>query len=202
MGYSKEEVVELFKEYDETADRDGVRYSIAYFLKEKGLLPLLEVGKWYKLINRNDTMILCYQGEGSSSYGFSSRGVWSNSLGSAWVNSSDCETTELTDEEVETALIAEAKRRGFKEGVKMKTAWNICTVDKIESNEFTYDGYGGDVDLFLDGWSVFNNGKWATIIEDAKLDDVKTIQKEMLLCANMLVQSVEAIGEEIEKLEK
>lgn len=185
MGYSKEEVVELFKEYDETADRDGVRYSIAYFLKEKGLLPLLEVGKWYKLINRNDTMILCYQGEGSSSYGFSSRGVWSNSLGSAWVNSSDCETTELTHEEVETALIAEAKKR-YKVGDSFVCLKNgefskITQLDKWanigNSSSVLWNDHVKSESVFNNS-KIYSNGKWATIV-NTELDELKATYKEL-----------------------
>ena len=65
-----------------------------------------------------------------------------------------------TNDEVEDALIKEAKRRGYKRGVTFKSAFsgNIRTAD--DSSLYFYD----DGDLHLDGNAVLCEGKWAEIV--------------------------------------
>jgi hypothetical protein len=64
-----------------------------------------------------------------------------------------------TDKEVEEALIKEAKKRGFKEGVRFKCLYNHDYKGKCIPL-FCSDGY-----LWLEGGCVFKDGKWATIVE-------------------------------------
>ena len=131
--------------------------------------PKLEVGKWYKntkmdyLFNFTKVNDEILKGYGFSSYGY---GVdtWTNP------NYARMNWRLATDKEVETALISEAKKRGFKEGVKF--IHNIYShpllknekPNKITSNQFNYDRNN----LGLDGWEIFKDGKWAETIEDTK----------------------------------
>jgi len=81
--------------------------------------------------------------------------------------------TEATHEEVETALIAEAKKQGH------------------EYNGYSYNGktlLGFNSKDGLDCKQLLNNGKWATIIEDNKLNELEKKYKEL--------------GKEIQRLKK
>ena len=70
-----------------------------------------------------------------------------------------------TDQEVETALIKEAKKRGFKEGVTIKCLNNnFHNTYKLKST--FNDLYIEDGDLWFGTEEIFINGKWAEIIED------------------------------------
>ena len=68
-----------------------------------------------------------------------------------------------TRTEIETALIKEAEKRGFKKGVKYKGASCNWTEYIHGSLEYFKDG-----DVLTDGYgeSVYKQGKWAEIVED------------------------------------
>ena len=70
---------------------------------------------------------------------------------------------KATPEQIETALIKEAERRGFKRGVKYKGASYNWTEYIHGSLEYFKDG-----DVLTDGYgeSVYKQGKWAEIVED------------------------------------
>lgn len=122
-------------------------------------------GTWYKFI-QHSTCIVNYQ-ESGRGYGTSIYGAWGDAVimnndgresSSKWV--------EATDKEVEAMLIKEAKKRGFKEGVRFKSAMysSLFTLKKgiyyksMENCIYNGNGYG----------TIFKDGKWATIIEDSK----------------------------------
>lgn len=123
----------------------------------------LEAGKWYKDAYSN---FLIYAEEiheitnDISGYGFYSSLKW---FDSKRVCVKNIKLNIATHEEVETALIEEAKRRGFKEGVRFKSA--------SSGDEFTFKG-----ELKLYKYEsltpslgcVFIKGKWAEIVEEPK----------------------------------
>jgi len=119
--------------------------------KEVPELFRYEKNKWYKGCN----VIGFYKGD-SGNYGINN-GSWSNTI-----NMSAIETWELmTIEEVETALIAEAKKRGFKEGVNIQPDFNVWT-------------------HYLGGKCIFSDGKWAEIIEEAPQEiTMSELEKEL-----------------------
>ena len=91
-------------------------------------LPSLEVGRWYKSKYRDWTYLLYLVSidnglDSCTAYGF---------VGDEWYSTKDinfdADQTPATDKEVETALIKEAKKRGFKEGVKLSNG-NILRAD-------------------------------------------------------------------------
>jgi hypothetical protein len=116
------------------------------------------------------------------SYGFDMDGDWDDSS----YRMSELLNSQLyrpaTEEEVQEALINEAKKRGFKNGVK----YNDVSIYKgiktlkmfdnikcyIENDNQLTDGCGG---------SIFCNGKWAEIIDDkAKLKEaISRLEKEL-----------------------
>jgi len=79
-----------------------------------------------------------------------------------------------THSEVETALIAEAKRRGFKEGVVLSqplcliNGWDAVKGIKITGKYFKYRE--SEDCLRLDGKRIYSNGQWAEIIKDDKIE--------------------------------
>lgn len=133
--------------------------------------PKFEVGKWYKGVKRKNIIAYCerlYE-RGFYGYGFDDNGVWSaNDL---WLENAD-DPLEATKEEVEEALIKEAKRRGFKDGIKfvsskssLKGRINTSSFNYLEDcNELCCLDYSGQTD------SIFHNGKWAEIIEGVTIN--------------------------------
>lgn len=130
------------------------------------LFTELEVGKWYTPLNEYDGIALvCVQNPNNTNnfgYGFDFLGNW---IDKGYIVSKGQKTRLATDEEVETALIAEAKRRGFNnttmitqtfdENQKMCIGfWDESSV-KFERNK-----------LFAKGVRIFDNGKWAEIISE------------------------------------
>ena len=126
----------------------------------------LVVGKWYK----SRSCLFNYQKQGNV-YGFFTDGGWNNG-GWSW---DDTSAKPATDKEIEEALIKEAKKRGFKEGVKFIKLGNgvVQTVDglpyfqagrvAVESpkTEWSRVYKGGSSNP-----SIFEYGKWAEIIKE------------------------------------
>lgn len=122
----------------------------------------LEVGKVYKYPSLGEGKFMFkFNGEFSeSTYGFASNGEWSNDLG-VWKDEVNL-YEEATKEEWFEALKEEAKRRGFKKGVK----YNY--VDKpylIKTFEDELD-LGHSVDLVDGGHIILKDGIWAEVIKE------------------------------------
>ena len=79
--------------------------------------PKLENGKWYRDRSFGNYLV-CFD-ESRSSYGFTRSNNWNELL--TIPTHDDHRLTPATNSEVEAALIAEAKKRGFKEGVTYRT---------------------------------------------------------------------------------
>lgn len=130
----------------------------------------LEVGKWY---THDNGFLFCFTGgfdkdKDPFGYGLSTYGNWydlDETEDGGWNGK---ELRPATKEEVEEALINEAKKRGFKEGVRIKVhadeldnPENTGRSLNIDGNHITYDGES----LVFDCAVIFHNGKWAEIIE-------------------------------------
>ena len=131
----------------------------------------LEVGKWYKLKDNPKILALydCFKHHRPYAYIFNEKGDYEYrvefslfELPTYW---------ELaTEEEVREALINEAKKRGYKEGVKCKFGI-IEDIRTLKTNDFEfkleYNTLGikrkdGNSDI------IFRNGKWNEIIEETE----------------------------------
>lgn len=155
-------------------------------LKEKGLIKEeLEVGKWYKYSDSEGHLfcITKVETDGVEVYGFNS---WGN-----WIDEGMYSSKNLipaTDQEVNDALIKEAKNRGFKEGVIVDKSNlnhfvnnNPHVLHREYSDLFEYRAAGKnyrDV-LFCCGTCIFEDGKWAEIIEEKKERTIEQIEKEL-----------------------
>ena len=120
----------------------------------------LVVGKWYKRQIINGLWFVTRFENGCSyGYGFDSDGNWANV--SRGYNYS-LKLTIATDEEVKQALIKEAKKRGFKEGVMVVSKGYD---DTVFDGEFRFEEWHKNT---LDGFNagdIFKDGVWATIKE-------------------------------------
>ena len=117
----------------------------------------LKIDEWY--FNGNGKTLFCYNGTNNKRYGFNSSGIWSIGIGCAY----DSTLKKATHQEVEQALIEEAKRRGFKEGVKVSRSWVAVEIAKIKYNNFILLD---NITLLLDDSQIFHNGEWAEIIDE------------------------------------
>ena len=165
MKYTEKEVVELFNEYHKWTH---LVTNVKDFLKEKGLIKEeFEVGKWYK---SNTNCLLNYVSN-ERCYGFNYLGNWVNN-NEGW---NDCYDWELaTDKEVEDALIKEAKKLIGKGVVKcLHECDDIYSMEDV--NYFDWDGKCLRVYLKGSLCCVFDEGKWATIIEEPKVDKMNEV---------------------------
>lgn len=131
----------------------------------------MEVGKWYKDTSvKGISLYLIFVTDvydsGVGGYGFINGKWFTNS------NSYSAQLISATNEEVEAALIAEAERRGFKEGVTVDITNlsdsynpNMILRGKISFSEFKDNGY-----IWFGRQLIFDNGKWAEIIQTEEID--------------------------------
>jgi len=172
--YSKKEVCELIKEYG-----DGlIRYN--QFLKEKGLIePELEVGWLARDWGDGDLdVFLCTEIKEDVFVQAEDCFFRNNEIildgGTRLIKTSRrFKTRKATDKEVEDALIAEAKRRGYKKGLRIKC---LCMGNEEIplGSVFNFDGHY----FYLDGTQIFQNGKWAEIVETKKMT-VEEVEKAL-----------------------
>lgn len=133
-------------------------------LKDK---PKFEVGKWYK----NEAGCLVFaraftEKKEPLGYGFAWDKTWLKDSNKNW---SEKGLRLATESEVKEALIKEAKRRGFKDGVKIKNLLT-CSMDDTCSNGFTYIDYNFFTDTLYAAETyngdpvIYKQGKWAEIL--------------------------------------
>lgn len=142
----------------------------------------IKVGNWYKGSYNDNRNIIFYareidEDEDIIGYGFVENG-WSYNAIFSNLDSETMKTIKpATNEEVEAALIKEAKRRGFLKGVKSKCLEDL-QIETIKEEKYEYTEHtDGDKCLWVqasdygNGFNlcVFNNGKWAEIIQEPKV---------------------------------
>ena len=122
----------------------------------------LEVGKVYKYPSLGEKFMFKFNGFGANNYGFSTIGEWSNDLG-VYENEVNL-YQEATKEEWLEALKEEAKRRGFKKGVKYNYVDKPYLI-KMFKDELDL---GHSVDLVDGGDIILEDGVWAEVIKEEK----------------------------------
>lgn len=148
----------------------------------------LEVGKWYKHTD-NENILLNYN-ESKLLYGFGSVGLWTN--GFRLEDFDKIKLIPATNEEVESALIAEAKKRGLYDlgRLTIKTIGNrIVNNFQTSGNDYFWSKYTNT--LFLDGVTIFSNGKWASIIKEKTLSKSEAEAKLTELCKDGFEYKIE-----------
>ena len=144
-------VVELMDEWQSLVFRNHFnKQDFEQFKRDKGLIePELQEGEWYKVNDDNNSYLFNHQ-KGFDSYGFFEGewvyDKWSTEL-SKWHGAS---VKSATDEEVQTALIKEARNRGYVE--------DRGDIFSLIGNALMISYNGGGVKV------VFENGRWAEIV--------------------------------------
>lgn len=136
--------------------------------------PILEEGKWYKGNHgsfnflKNNTTINGFL-TSNTGYGIDYKGDWCDVFDSSGTKPENLKLA--TKEEVEKALISEAKKRGFKEGVKYIPISQIGDLnDKFYVAEHDVEMYEGNLQLYCGMQWVFADGKWAEIIQETEIE--------------------------------
>lgn len=127
----------------------------------------LEAGMWYK--DETSDHLACittFNDVEYRYYGFDTNGKWiyDDFYHADYV----CDLRPATDKEVESALIAEAKRRGFKKGVRFKELLLYQYTIGDGELRVKFKGFGKlkSAGIHLHNDWIFRDGKWAEIIED------------------------------------
>lgn len=139
----------------------------------------LEAGRWYTPCNKYEGIALLRfenpKNKHSCGYGFDFKGEWTKIY--SIIASDRIVFRESTSQEVEAALISEAKKRGFKKGVRYLSAWNneaYC----IYPQDLYYNAKKNCLATHNGNECVFQNGQWATIIQPEKMT-LEQIEKEL-----------------------
>ncbi|NQY41967.1 MAG: hypothetical protein HRT87_01270 [Legionellales bacterium] len=206
-----EEQEELLNEFCKwTSENKGVRLEVATrykkeFLKEKGLLKeSFEVRELYAH-RVHSGLVLCTENDVYiNGYGVNSNGRWSDyvSFSKEWL----VKANEEDKARFQEALIKEAKKRGFKEGVRvddslLEESDGEISYDGSICGEFQYIESMDVLECSEGNGHIFQKGIWATIIEEnptkeetkailniASVNDYKMLEKmnEMIDCINSL----------------
>ena len=152
----------------------------------------LEIGKWYKG-SADIEFLVYYQSNRFDNYGFWEDQPYRDNLsfGDCWGNM----LRLATDEEVSAALINEAKKRGFKQGVTiLRGDWysgSSAPKVTIEKEQHTSGFEFHNNNLFLNGYILFKKGNWAEILPQEKT--VVPIAKALKIIAKKMKVSPENI---------
>ena len=158
----------------------------------------LEVGKWYTLKEDRGNILVFIKSlnNNTDSYGLTYAGTWFENSSEGWTYIDSPENwREATPQEVETALRAEAKKRGFVNGAignNSKPNNYNCMNDKLNFVGIEFDAITNELRANNNDssyWIIFRDGKWATIIpEETK---VITIDKAVKILSKKYGQQVE-----------
>ena len=120
----------------------------------------LKVGKVYKYPSLSEKFMFKFNRFGANNYGFTTIGEWSNNLGvyKDEVNLYE----EATKEEWLKALKEEARKRGFKKGVKYNYVDKPYLIKTFEDKL----RLGYSIDLIDGGCIILENGVWAEVIKE------------------------------------
>ncbi len=180
-NYTTEQVNGILAEWKELVFKNHFsEQDFDKFKKSHGLIPTLEVGKWYKYTDEENWMIYIKElkdGKPIGSYGFNTLSHWMDTWHCNGIEELDG-LVEVPTEEVETALKAEAIKRGFKEGVIVEClTWGNkpCIVDgRYPTGErFMFYQNSGEIWTCVEKEQancIFKEGVWATIIETKVLE--------------------------------
>ena len=158
-------VIKVLKQSESVKSIKQAKKELKQLKKQLEELPKLEVGKWYKYNNG----IFNYQGLSTliRGYGVDSLGNW---LELCNLGDSPEQWILATPQEVEEALIKEAKKRGFKKGVRFNSvAQGNTSGDSNVKGSNVIECADGVNRVRCNGWTIYYKGKWATIIEQPKV---------------------------------
>lgn len=155
------------EQINQLAEKKHAKELLQEFIPEA--FTKLQINKWYKRRHKKALFYVINLPNDECHlikvYGFDNGGDWMHHESPQTYPDNEVIATE---EEVREALINEAKKRGYKKGVKCKFGI-IEDIRTIETNIFDWNGkylfvrcINGNADI------IFKNGKWAEIIEEPK----------------------------------
>jgi hypothetical protein len=158
MKESRKEFIKKVHSAASNEWKENIEKEFPKLFKEDALV----VGKWYKYHDNYQESLMVWNNS-EDTYGF-----WGNEYRDDLSFHISYDKIPATDKEVEEALIKEAKKRGFKEGVRVDKLLytNIGSLNgdskTCENKEFKLS-FGH---LFIGNLLIFHNtGKWAEIVE-------------------------------------
>ena len=120
----------------------------------------LEIGNWLK--DDTNPNWLMYR-DGENIYGFDVRGNWFNRSNKSYAIQS--QDRLATKEEVETALINEAKRRGLVDGAKIEQV-KYGGIRTLRNTGADYTYFEKDDYMTYFGWTVYSKGEWSEVVSE------------------------------------
>ncbi len=167
-------VIKVLKQSESVKSIKQAKKELKQLKKQLEELPKLEVGKWYKVFRdeKETSSLVVFSGHNTPTYGFTH-------ISRSWTESYGCHNTfrnpdyvvkPATPQEVEEALIKEAKKRGFKKGVRFNSVaqGNISGNSNVTGSN-VIECTDGVNRVRCNGWTIYYKGKWATIIEQPKV---------------------------------
>ena len=164
------------EQIDRLAEKKHAKELLQQFIPE-AFETKLEVGKWYKFYHDCDentiiALIFISDVKGDLVY-FNYR--FDFRYKDEWIFNRDWFSRRhiwilATEEEVREVLINEAKKRGYKEGVKCKFGI-IEEIRTIETNDFVFKLEYNTLGIKLKNGNadvIFRSGKWSEIIEETE----------------------------------
>lgn len=142
-----------------------------------------EIGKWY----RNSVGLFCVTEVKDNTvfaYGFC-REEWSDNS-SFPIKKYIEEDVLACEEEIETALIAEAKKRGFRENERLISHWKKEEITHYNVNgEFKFELEFNT--LFIGNYVIFDKSGWAEVLEQKEplfksIDGVDIYENDTVFC--------------------
>ena len=138
-----------------------------------------EVGKWYK--DTDDGYICCCQEHDNYDLiGYGVELIYGELIWFETVYVRKESAILATEQEVREVLIKEAEKKGFKKGVRIKehADGNVGDISlSIDYDDFVF--LKQENQLEMDCAIIFDNGKWAEIIDEPKEMTVSEIAKEL-----------------------
>lgn len=140
------------------------------------------------------------------SYGFDKKGEWTDSM---WRSGVLLKREKATLKEVEEALMAEFKKRGYKEGSKLgyiKGNSSERTIGSL-SQGFIYNDKTDQLLIISGGENggglvIYRDGQWADIIEEPKTELTQDNLEEFNSKVEQFNSKVDALQEFINELRK
>lgn len=170
---------------------------------DKDIEPKFVVGKWYRWgEGRNLDFLGCFTGakyDRFEYYGFNVNGKWKNEDYYGLFKP----MIPATDKEVEDALIKEAKKRGFKEGVGFS---GVSISGKNDGSPGECDEkfkYDSRINTLVNPSRayIFSNGRWATIIEGTQINGKDVTIKDGTITIGCTEQPVMLFKDMLESLD-
>jgi hypothetical protein len=174
MKLSTELIKEIYKSVDE-----NLKAKIQIEVPE--IKTSLDANRWITTDSYMNEKWLAYVNPDGSYYGFNSKGDWFPAAKADYNPLKDSDNRYAKPEEVETALINEAKKKGFTFGKYFKELQDKGNGGLIEKSGRCGKWFDfKDNKLFVIGygrWKIFDNGTWATIITEPTQKEI--LQKQV-----------------------